>query len=157
MTDSLTESDVDRIYNRLKIDVNISKIKNKAELYKAVSSNPSTRSWNRKLNDFFWDLHTKSFKVVEEVPEIKSIPAKPRNLLTPNQKRQQTISQKRLIRISASNKQKSYFRGTPRRWKDSEINFALILKKDGLTYRQIGYQLSRSVSSISTKLSRFKR
>lgn len=53
--DSITDKDIDRIYNRLEQTIDLSKIENKTDLYNAVKSNPKNRFWSRELNDFFFE------------------------------------------------------------------------------------------------------
>lgn len=157
MTDSLTDSDIDRIYGRIQEQINLSKITTKKQFFKAIKDNPKTRKWNESLNDFFWDIHTKSEKVIEVVPEIERIPAIPRERLTPIEKRKETIKEKEnLIDVKGSYKQKGYKRSKGRRWVEEELKFVQRLRKDGLTHKQIANQLKRTSSSISTKLSRIK-
>lgn len=157
MTDSLTQSDIDRIYGRLTEDVDLVKIKTKNEFKKAIKEAPKTRQWNKKLNDFFWDIHTQREEIIEEVEEIEELPTIPREKLTPTEKRKQTLERKKLlIDIKASPKQKAYRRRKPRRWEKVEIKFAQGLRQDGLTYKQIAEQLERTPSSVSTKLLRMK-
>lgn len=152
MTDSLTESDIDRIYGRIQQNVDLSKIKSKSEFSKEVKKD--SKYWNKKLNDFFWDIHTKSQPVVEAVPEIETIPFKP----TPPAKRKRTTQRKKnTINVKASSRQKAYTRSKGRLWTNEEINFSKRLRIDGLSYKQIAEQLNRSSSSISTKLNRIKR
>ena len=151
MTDSLTQSDIDRIYGRIQEQVDLSKVKNKSEFKKEIKKQPDNKRWGNKLNDFFWDIHTKSQPVVEEVEEIEVIPFKP----TPVAKRKRTIQRKKdTISVQASYKQKAYKRTIGRGWEDVEIKFAQRLRKDGLTHKQIATQLNRTSSSVSTKLSR---
>ncbi len=158
MTDSLTDSDIDRIYSRLQKDVNISEIKTKQELLTKVRNYPNTKYWNRRLNDFFWDIHKLKESVLESVPQIQTIPAKPISSLTPEQKKRRTREIKTLtLSIKGSRRQKPYTRRIGRRWKDEEINFAKRLKNDGLTYLQIANQIERTKSSVSTKLNRIKK
>lgn len=157
MTDSLTQSDIDRIYGRITEQIDLSKITTKREFNQAIKDNPKTRIWNEDLNEFFWDIHTKAQPVVEEVEEIEEIPTIPREKLTPAEKRKQTLELKKLlIDVKASPKQKAYTRRKGRTWENVEIKFAQRLRKDGLTHRQIAIQLNRTHSSVSTKLSRMK-
>ena len=158
MTDSLTQSDIDRIYGRLTEQIDLSKIKNKKQLFKAVTDNPRTKKWNTKLNDFFWDVHTSREEVLEAVPEIEEIPTIPRERLTPIEKRRQTLKIKeRIIDVRGSYKQRKYTRSIGRRWEDVEIKFAQRLRKDNLTYKQISEQLNRTYSSVSTKIYRLMK
>lgn len=157
MTDSWTQSDIDRCYGRITQQIDLSKIKNKREFSKAIRDNPTTRKWSEKLNDFFWDIHTSKQELETEIPKLV-IPARPRELLSSIEKRRQTLeSKKNIIRVRASVKQRAYVRNKGRIWIDPEIKFANKLRKDGLNYKQIGIQLGRSKSSISTKLLRVKR
>jgi len=158
MTDSLTESDIDRIYGRITEQVDLSKIKTKSEFKKEIMKNPRTKKWNTKLNDFFWDIYKGKEEVLEEVLEIEEIPAIPRDRLTPIEKRRKTLEIKKLmINIRASSRQKAYTRRKGRKWVDVEIEFSQTLKKDGLTYKQIAEQLNRTKSSVSTKLNRVNK
>lgn len=158
MTDSLTQSDIDRIYGRIQEQIDLAKIRTKQQFSKAIKDNPRTKKWNRELNDFFWDIHTKAQPVVEEIEEIETIPVPPREKLTPIQKRKETARIKKItIDIKASSKQRAYTRRIGRIWVDSEIKFAQRLRKDGLTHKQVAEQLKRTESSVSTKLGRLRR
>ncbi len=149
--DSLTNSDIDRIFSRLQEQIDLEKIKTKKEFHRKVIDNPKTKKWNAQLTDFFWDVKKSREKVIVAVPEIEVLPFKP----TPIMKRKRTIRRKKeIISVKASYKQRSYTRHKGRIWKDEEIKFAQKLRQDGLTSNQIAIQLNRSASSVSTKLSR---
>jgi len=151
MTDSLTDSDIDRIYGRLQQDINLEKIKTKREFH--LKAKEVSRSWDRKLTDVFWDIKRDKDDILESTPEIENLPYKP----NPQIKRQRTIQRnKQTIQVKASQRQRSYTRLIGRLWKKEEWQFAQKLKKDGLTYRQIATQLNRTSSSVSTKIYRKK-
>jgi len=151
--DSLDDQAIDRIFNRIESQIDLSKITTKKQFFKAIKDNPKTKKWNESLNDFFWDIQKEREKVIEDVPEIEMIPFEP----IPTAKRKRTMQRKKeTIDVKGSYKQKSYTRQKGRRWKDVEIKFAQRLKKDGLTHKQIATQLNRTPSSVSTKLNRVR-
>lgn len=51
----LTDSDIDRVYKRVEETVNISKIKSKNDLFRKISSQPTTRNWNNIINQAIWE------------------------------------------------------------------------------------------------------
>lgn len=53
--DSVTDTDIDRIFIRLQSDIDLSKIDSKGQLQTEIASVPKNRSWNKKLNDFYWN------------------------------------------------------------------------------------------------------
>lgn len=130
MTDSLTQSDIDRIYGRLQEDIDLKNIRNKREFAKQIKLNPKTKKWNQKLNNFFWDVHNYQDKIEKRKIEY--------------------------ISYKKSHKQKAYKRSKGVNWTDYEKKYLLRLKNDGLTAKQISNQIFRTVSSIYTELSRLK-
>lgn len=154
----LSQSDIDRIFNRIQETIDLSKIKNKSDLNREIRKNPKTKYWNNFLNNLMWDLLKFGEEIVEKVPEIEVIPIPPREKLTSIEKRRETRRIKEnLIDVKESKKQKAYSRTRGRLWQDVEIQFAARLRKDGLTYNQIGKQLNRTQSSVSTKFVRLRK
>lgn len=49
--DSVTDEDIDRIYDRVEKDVDMSEIGTKDDLLRAVKSNNKVRSWGTKINE----------------------------------------------------------------------------------------------------------
>lgn len=129
--DSVTEADIDRIFKRLETQIDLSKVKNKRELFKKIRENPKTRKWNKQLNDLVWDINTfrDNIKLVE-IKKVKVVPSK---------------------------KQKGYVRQVPRRWSDYEVKFLIKLRDDKLKPKQIALQIHRTLSSVYTKLHRISK
>ena len=51
--DSLTDTDIDRIFVRVQSTVDLSQISSKNQFETAVKN--KSRNWNKKLNTFYWD------------------------------------------------------------------------------------------------------
>ena len=56
MTDSWTQSDIDRVYGRLQVDINLSKVRSIEDLKREVSKTPNTKYWNDTLNVMFYGM-----------------------------------------------------------------------------------------------------
>lgn len=54
VTDSLTPSDIDRIWGRIEKQVDLSKVKDSEDLHEEVQKLARTRRWDRELNDFIF-------------------------------------------------------------------------------------------------------
>jgi len=130
----LKETEIDDIWKRIQKTIDVSKLKNKTQLYKKVKENTKTRYWNRKINSLVWDFETLKPIFKEEVGRII----------------------KTMIDVKPSKKQGFYTRLKGRKWLDSEINFAKNMRQDGLNVRQISINLKRTPSSVYTKFSRLK-
>lgn len=143
--DSLTQSSIDRIYGRISSQLDLSKIKNKSDLMRAIKSIPSTRKWNDSLNDFFWDMIESKEEIEEEIKGV-NVPAKSR-----------TRPRGKVITVVGNKRQKSYKRYIGPKWIDTEIKYAQKLRKDGISYMQIAKQIRRTYSSVSTKLYRLSK
>jgi hypothetical protein len=131
MTDSLTQSDIDRIYGRIQKDIDLKEVTNKREFSREIKNNPKTKKWSKPLNDFFWDVYTFKGKIHKK--------------------------ERIIIQVPKSTKQMAYSRGRSERWSDYELRYLQRLRLDGLNVNQISNQLFRTRSSIYTKLSRIKK
>lgn len=138
MVDSLTQSDIDRIYERIQKTVDLKRVKNRNQLFSEINSNPNNKFWNRSLNNLFWDLISKK-EIVDKQLEL-IVPSKPQY--------QEVVS---------SDKQRAYRRHRGRIWIESEIDYLIRLRKDGMTYKQIAEQIQRTKSSVSTKAVRLRK
>jgi hypothetical protein len=146
MTDSLTQSDIDRIFERLQSDVDIINVTNKSELFQKVSSSSGIKQWNNELNDFFFNIaHPEK---AEEVKEKGVSPYEVKVRKTRVRKEGQpkyTITRTRVVARPV------------KRWSEPELQKVTRLRKEGLTYKQISLQVKRSPASISNKVSRSKK
>lgn len=140
MTDSLTQSDIDRIYNRLQQDVDLTKITSKQDLFNKVTESKKMKQWNNEINDFFYNIINPS---EEEQPEYHE-PSPYEVEVSKSHVKGYEVKSVKVIK-------------TPRRyWTEDELNTAKKLRSEGLSYKQIGTQLNRSDHAIADKLYRSK-
>lgn len=137
MTDSLTNSDIDRIYGRLQAEIDLTKVTSKQDLFQKVSDSKNVKHWNEKLNTFFYNILNPSEKGEEPVYQEPS----PYQMEITKSHGYKTITVEKAKR---------------RYWTDDELNTAKKLRNEGLSYKQIGTQLNRSNHAVSDKLYRSK-